>query len=94
MKILTNGKELDNRLNGHVLHALKLNGDMIIEKRGEINKIALTEADGRLVEKAKIIFKNIFKEYSSFGLMSKKQCQKYHQKCVGGEVTTMGEARV
>ena len=25
--------------------------------------------------------------------MSKKQCQKYHQKCVG-EMSTMGEARV
>lgn len=89
MKMLVNGVELDNRLNGQVLHAIKLQGDIVVEKKGEIARANLTEADGRLVDKAKIIFLSIFKEYSSFGLMSKKQCQKYHQKCVG-DTTTMG----
>lgn len=72
---------------------MKLNGDLLIEKKGEITRVSLIEGEGQLVAKAKIIFKNIFKEYSSFGLMSKKQCQKYHQKCVG-DITSMGEAKV
>lgn len=49
--------------------------------------------EGNLVEKAKVILRKIFKEYSSLGLMSKKQCLKYHQKCVG-EVMSQGEAKV
>ena len=93
MKIMMNGKELDHRYNGHVLHTIEFTTDLIVEKRAEIPRVPLTEVDGTLVEKARIIFSTIFKDYSQFGLMSKKQCQKYHQKCVG-EMSTMGEARV
>lgn len=35
----------------------------------------------------------MFKEYSQGGLMSKPQCQKYHQRCVG-EVSSMSENKV
>ena len=70
-------------MNGQVIHAIDFTGDLIIEKKTEIQKVNLTEVDGTLVEKAKSIFRSIFKDYSSFGMMSKKQCQKYHQKCVG-----------
>lgn len=35
----------------------------------------------------------MFREYSQCGLMSKAQCQKYHQRCVG-EVSSMSENKV
>ena len=33
MKIMANGKELDNRLNGQVLHTINLTSDLLIEKK-------------------------------------------------------------
>ena len=35
----------------------------------------------------------MFKEYSTLGLMSKAQCQKYQQRCIG-EITSLSESRV
>lgn len=87
--MLVDGKELSERYNGHVIHTLDLSGDITIGRVHEAQKVNLVDHEGKLVEKAKIIFRNIFKEYSSFGLMSKKQCLKYHQKCVG-EVQSQG----
>lgn len=35
----------------------------------------------------------MFKEYSTQGLMSKAQCQKYQQRCIG-QVTSLSESKV
>ena len=83
MRTILNGKQLEDKYNGHIIHTLDLSGDVIIEKKFDIPKVSLTEVDGRLIEKAKIALQRIFKEYSSQGLMSKKQLKKYHMKCVG-----------
>jgi ubiquitin carboxyl-terminal hydrolase 34 len=45
------------------------------------------------VEKARNIFKVIFNEYSSDGLMSKQQCLKFHQRCVG-DMMPKGEMKI
>ena len=49
MKIMMNGKELDHRLNGHVIHTIRFDGDLVVEKKTELAKFPLTEADGSLV---------------------------------------------
>jgi len=62
--------------------------DLIVEKKVTVEKVNLCEPDGSLNEKCKIVLRKMFKEYSQGGLMSKQQCQKYHQRCVG-EVSSM-----
>lgn len=49
--------------------------------------------DGNLNQKTITILTSIFKEYSTLGYMSKQQCQKYHQRCVG-DLPSVGESRV
>lgn len=46
-----------------------------------------------MTDKCKNVLKMIFKQYSQAGLMSKIQCQKYHQRCVG-EISSISESRV
>lgn len=46
-----------------------------------------------MIDKCKEVLRKIFKEYSQLNLMSKAQCQKYHQRCVG-EVSSMSESKV
>ena len=53
----------------------------------------MDEAD-HLTAKARNIFKNLFNQFSTMGLMSKKQCLKYHHKCAGGEAIMQGESKV
>lgn len=55
--------------------------------------MGLCETDGSLNEKCKGVLRSMFREYSQCGLMSKPQCQKYHQRCVG-EVSTLSENKV
>jgi hypothetical protein len=62
MKILIDDKELDERLNGHVIHTIDLtSSDLIIEKNVTIEKISLSESDGSLTEKTKLVLKSMFK---------------------------------
>lgn len=49
MRIMINGKELEDKYNGHVIHTLDLSSDLVVEKKVEVPKVALTEADGKLV---------------------------------------------
>ncbi len=72
------------RYSGRVIHTLNLgSADIIAEKKVTVEKIGLCEQDGSLNEKCKNVLRIMFKEYSQGGLMSKSQCQKYHQRCVG-----------
>jgi hypothetical protein len=81
-------------MNGQIIHKLNLSpGDLIIEKKVTIEKISLCNAEGGLNEKAKKVLLMMFKEYSTMGLMSKPQCQKYQQRCIG-EITSLSESRV
>lgn len=59
--MILNGKELSPRYNGHVIHVLDLKGDIVIGRVHETPRVNLVDQEGRLVEKAKIIFQNIFK---------------------------------
>lgn len=94
LKLILGDKELDPRLSGRVIHTLDLtNGDLIAEKKSTVEKVGLCEPDGSLNEKCKGVLRSMFKEYSQGGLMSKPQCQKYHQRCVG-EVSSMSENKV
>ena len=71
-------------MNGRVIHTLGLtNSDLIAEKKVSVEKVSLTDSDGNLTDKCKEVLRKIFKEYSQLNLMSKVQCQKYHQRCVG-----------
>ena len=83
MKIVYKGKELDPRLNGHIIHTLEFEDDLIIEKKVEVEKVPLSDGENNLTDKARSVFIGLFREYSTLGLMSKQQCIKYHQKCVG-----------
>ena len=56
---------------------------MVAEKKVSVEKVSLTDNDNNLIEKCKDVLRKIFKEFSQLGLMSKAQCQKYHQRCVG-----------
>ncbi len=81
-------------MNGHIIHTLNLSaGDLIIEKKVSIEKVSLCNAEGGLNDKAKNVLLAMFKEYSTLGLMSKAQCQKYQQRCIG-EITSLSESRV
>lgn len=94
MKIIQDDQEIDPRLNGHIIHTLNLSsGDLVIEKKISIEKIPLSDAEGNLTQKTRIILSSMFKEYSTLGLMSKAQCQKYQQRCIG-EVTSLSESKV
>jgi hypothetical protein len=94
MKISQNDREIDPRFNGHIIHTLNLSeGDLIIEKKVSIEKVSLCNAEGGLNDKAKKVLLAMFKEYSTLGLMSKPQCQKYQQRCIG-EITSLSESRV
>lgn len=69
------------------------NADLVAEKKSTVEKVSLCEADGSLNEKCKAVLRSMFREYSQCGLMSKPQCQKYHQRCVG-EVSSLSENKV
>lgn len=43
----------------------------------------MTSENSALNHKAKTILSSIFKQYSTLNLMSKSQCQKYQQRCIG-----------
>lgn len=94
LKLLLGDKELDPRLSGRVIHTLNLNcADLVAEKKSTVEKVGLCETDGSLNEKCKAVLRSMFREYSQCGLMSKPQCQKYHQRCVG-EVSSLSENKV
>ena len=62
MKLFSNDKEIDERLNGHVIHTLNLaKSDIVIEKKVTIDKISLLEPEGGLNQKAKNVLSGIFK---------------------------------
>jgi hypothetical protein len=89
MKISQNDQEIDHRMNGQIIHTLNLSaGDLIIEKKVTIEKVTLCSIEGGLNDKAKKVLLMMFKEYSTMGLMSKPQCQKYQQRCIG-EITSL-----
>lgn len=80
---------MDPRFNGRVIHTLGLtNAEIIAEKKVNVEKMSLTDHEGNMIDKCKEVLRKIFREYSQMGLMSKVQCQKYHQRCVG-EVSSM-----
>jgi hypothetical protein len=69
------------------------NADLVAEKKSTVEKVGLCETDGSLNEKCKGVLRTMFREFSQGGLMSKPQCQKYHQRCVG-EVSSLSENKV
>ena len=81
-------------MNGQIIHTLNLSaGDLIVEKKVTIEKVSLCSPEGGLSEKTKKVLLLMFKDYSTLGLMSKPQCQKYQQRCIG-EITSLSESRV
>ncbi len=93
MKLSVNNVEIDPRLNGHIIYTVPFKGDIVVEKICEIPREVLTNSVGELSAKAKHILSIMFAEYSTAGMMSKQQCQKYQQRCLG-EVSAMSESRV
>lgn len=84
LRLLLGDRQLDPRLSGRVIHTLNLtSADLIVEKCVTVDKVTLCETDGSLNEKCKSVLRGMFREFSQCGLMSKPQCQKYHQRCVG-----------
>lgn len=70
-----------------------MTGPITIERKGKIERVSLLEG-GNLSKDITRVFSKIFSNYSTNGLMSKQECQKYHQKCVGEMSMTYGENKV
>lgn len=93
MNILTEEGLLDERLNGLTVHQAGLTGPLTIERRFKIDRAPLLDGNN-LSKDATRIFSKIFSVFSTNGLMSKQECQKYHQKCVGEMAMSYGENKV
>jgi hypothetical protein len=81
-------------LNGYTLRQANLGQPILIERKTKIERANLTDNHGKLTEEAKAVFKKIFGGYSTNGLMSKQECLKFYQKCVGENSTYTSETKV
>ena len=82
MKILSDGKELQYKINGYVLHTVPLT-ELLIQKIKETKRANLCDESGQLSKRAKNVFTKLFGIYSCDGLMTKDNLNKFMEVCLG-----------
>jgi len=82
LKMYCGEKLLDEHWNALSIDSLPLDNTISISKRHKIERAELTTA-GKLTDDANKIFKMVFDEYSTNGLMSKNDCKRLQKRMVG-----------
>lgn len=82
LKLYCGEKLLDDHWNAQSIDSLPLEGSISISKKHKIERVELT-AGGKLTDDATRIFRIIFDEYSTNGLMSKNDCKRLQKRMVG-----------
>lgn len=85
--IFTTKGEVKFTENGKMVKDLRLKkGEtLIVNKRyaPELNELALLDAENNLTAEAKVVFAELFEEYSSNSKMNKEQCARFVTACTG-----------
>ena len=87
-------KPIDNMLNGYTLRQANITEPITVECKVKIERVGLTDHYGKLTQEAQNIFRKLFTLFSTDGLMSKQECQKFHQRCVGDSISSSCESKV